>query len=247
MIAPSLRGAGPFLTTDPSAVVGTPKVSPSFTVVAGDQIVVIWGNESQNGVPPNITNSGTAQTWASRGASSATSGYGRISQWSAVASVSQSMTVTIDWTDATTFCSFIAIWVFQVGTFGSIGSSAVARAPVSGTPSGASRQPNVIMPLSSNSYVCAANVDWSAVAQPTRYYDTAMGVATEALYAAVGTNYTIEVWSHADTGPTNAKTVGFTQPMPYQTWTLGAVEVTGTGTDPSPQLTNAVERMRVQS
>jgi hypothetical protein len=234
-VAPSQIASSPFLSAFNAAT--WPRVSPSFTVSAGDMIVVLFGAESEACGAITLTNSGAAQTWTTRQTNNSTAGWGTVYAWTATASTGQTMTVTCTPATASGF-NGVAVYVFSAATHGGVGSTNKGKSAASpGT-----TVPSVALTCSANSAVVSLNTDWGANSHgATRSYNTATaGTATEGTYFSNGSNYSVETWYHADAGAAGAKTIGMT--TPNQTWATVTVEVleSGGAAAPSPRGFNAI-------
>ena len=197
---------------------GLTVTSSSVTVQTGD-VIIIRGMSADGAVTLNTpTNSGTAQTYTLR-QSVVVASYSTAYLWTAIASVGQSMTVTVTATNTA-----VQSYGFRVSVYrGSDGIGATAKTNIaSGAPSLA------LTTTGANSAVECSNSDWAAADGTTRTWRTVNGAPmTEQGYYRDAAQYTNYSGWRADTGAAGAQTLGLSAPA-GQKYSMMGVEILGT-------------------
>lgn len=187
----------------------------TVTAQAGDRIVV-YGAISNSGTNNTLACSGGGLTWTLAQSIAVSSSWGGLYVWTATASTTGSLTVTITKGAGT-------------GVFGgayqqfrdSDGFGASSKANASGASSLA------LTTGSANSAIVFAVNDWNSVDGAARAARTGAGAFTEHVYNRNGTTMTVYGGRHADAGAAGSKTIGYTAPT-GQKYSIIGVEVLGT-------------------
>ena len=193
----------------------TPKTSASFDVIAGD-LIVISGHKDDSGsnlVTP--TNSGTAFTWTLQQTAGVSAAENELYVWTAIASVTQSMTVT------GTISTAGVVWGFNrmtIRNHGGVGTSVDTTSLGTGAPTlniTTTRPGSLVVVFVSDN----AGVDGSS-----RTWRTNAGALSETLYSQQSTFRAIYLGYHADAGPIGTYAVGLTAPT-GQSYNVIALEI----------------------
>lgn len=234
MATPPVQIAGsPFATTWTGT--GTKTAGGGASVGVGDLVVVMEVNEGAQVTQPSVpSNTGSATvTWTARG--STLSGNNTAMRLT-TGLVTGAGTLTVSATDAANNWGFYVL-VFASGNHGGVGLTPADVVSTTGTPS-------LTAAWSAGSLVACLNGDWAAVAiTGLAYLTTGIGTPTQINASNTDGNYSTEAFYYPNaTGGSAA--VGESAPA-GQTWTLGAVEVLGTGASASaaPRTFNAIPFM----
>jgi len=191
------------------------KTTTAFDVQDGDVLVVLGVAEDDPTTFNTPTNSGAAFTWTLLQLSSPV-GYTRVSAWSATATVTQSMTVTLTQNLSLQFGAAVYVFRNSNGIGASFKSNALGGAPSFD-----------LTTTRDNSAILMINGDWNAVDGATRAYRTsAAGAFTEHTYYRDALRYVAYIGYYPDSGTLGAKTIGMTAPV-GQKWASIAVEIMG--------------------
>ena len=195
----------------------TPKLSPTFDVLAGDKIVLQAFSE-------NSTTTVNAPTWDGSGSwalekSIVASGYSTAYLYTCdVTATATGRTISVGASGGQMF-SFTAT---LVRNHGGTGNSVVANV-TNGAPS-------VDLPCSSNSLVICGNADWNAVDGTTRTWRTVNDTPmTETWYERDPLKYSVYIGRTADSGVAGTKTLGLSAPT-GQTYSILGIEILAVST-----------------
>lgn len=232
-MAPPVQSAGsPYQTADWNTI-ATTKTAPAattFTVAAGDLLVVLIMNEGANTIS-TPTNTGTATITMTQQVSQGASGSNcacKVFSGAVTGGGTVQLSVTCGGTGAFGFI----IGAYAAANNGGVGThaNAIVTSPTSGAPVA-----TPVAPWTANSTVWCVNGDWAATAHgATRSYRTNIGATTEYNYIQVDSNYSTEAWIHADTGAApGSGTIGLTTPT-TQVYSVAGIEVLGVGGAAAP-------------
>lgn len=194
---------------------GTSKATGSFSVLAGDLLVVLANTADQVTTLTGISGGGLTYSPAQTisGIASDTSVY----TWTAPVPAPQAFAVTVTANNAT------VPWGFSVQVWRSHGGVGVSTK----TNTTGSAAPTLNLTTSSDaSAICVTNGDWSAADGASRVWRTNAGTLTETIYARNAAQYTCYQGYHANAGAAGTYAVGLTAPS-TQAYSIVAIEVKG--------------------
>lgn len=193
----------------------TPKTSASFDVVAGDLLVVVGHKRDGASFLNTPTNTGTAFTWTLQQSVEIGTTEHKLYIWTAPATVTQSMTVSVTQSAANDG------WGFSKFTFrysGGVGASVKTSSLGSGAPS------IDITTTRPGSAVIVFNSDNAAVDGASRTWRANAGTLTETTYFRVAAQEGLYIGYHADAGVIGTYAVGLTAPT-GQSYHMIALEI----------------------
>jgi hypothetical protein len=200
----------------------TTKTSPSFSVTAGDVLVVLAGTEEANFTLSGAT--GGSLTWAQQENAGTGGSSARSAIWTATVDVDKSMTVSVNCSSA------VPGWGFVVHQYRDSAGVGVHASTVAG--SGAPSQ--ALLTTQANSAISCINADWAAIDGATRTWRTinsitpTSGNGGETDYDRFAGAWTVYVGRWSDVGSIATVTTGISAPV-GQTYTIAVVEIKGSG------------------
>lgn len=242
MAAPPTFVAAIRQTATPWAQQGTvAKTTPSFSVTAGDVLVVLAAMADANDAF-SATPSGGSLTWTLQENVGTATTTARAGIWTATASSTTSITVTMS-TNNTANCWGFVVYQWR-GSDGVGAHTSQANATSGVAPSLA------LTTAAANSAICYINGDWTATDGTSRTWRTinsitptsGNGLETDYFRDAGGVQYTLYAgyWSDADAA--GSKTTGLSAPT--QRPAIAVIEIKGSAGVFSPSYTDWPPRQR---
>jgi hypothetical protein len=213
-----------------STQASTTKTTASFSVSAGDNLVVLAGCEGGTNAFSGIA--GGSLTWAPQETAGTTGSTAKGAIYSATVDADKSMTVSLTINDA------LAYWGFVVHQYrGSDGIG--AHTNQANTVSGVAPSQDLVTG-GDNSAISYLDTDWTATDGTTRTWRTinsitptaGNGLETDYFRDSGGTQYAVYAGYWSDVGATGSKTTGLSTPT--QRPAIVAIEIKGSAGPPLP-------------
>lgn len=201
-----------------------PTGTGTFAVSVGDVLVVEATSENANrtfNTPTNVAAGAATITWTAKDNVGSGGSAPKAQSWTGAVTGAGNVQISLSKSDAFTLDFGVIVWAFDGTTVSGIGQTrgTVLTSPSTGTPSLAPSAP-----WTANSFICAVDSDWQALAITGHAY-TGPGTASDDNAVNVDGNYSTYAWHHADSGASPGSTaIGMTAPT-GQTYALLFVEV----------------------
>lgn len=208
-----------------STAIGAVRTTGSFSVLAGDVLVVVEATE--NSTFTSTTPTGGSLTWTSvKAAAFSDINEADVRSWTATVDVDKSMTFSLTAATGTGARS----WGFVVYQFR--GSDGVGASAITQQISGSTSASQALTTLAANSAILAISADWNAIDGATRTWATinsvtpTSGNGLERIYFRNASAYTVYSAYWSDVGATGSKSAGVSAPTGQRN-SIIAIEIKG--------------------
>jgi hypothetical protein len=229
-VASTPANATPTANWSATGATNTTRSTASFSVTAGDLLIVVAGGE--DGAVTFSTPTGGSLTWTQQANLGTSGANSRAAMWTATASSTTSITVSLPSSSSTVQCFGFRVYQFSGASIGNVASSQ----------SGSTVAPSqALTTTQANSAIIYIGADWTATdGSATRAWrainsitpTSGNGLEKDYFRDAAGTNYAVYTAYWNDVGAIGAKTTGLTAPT--QKATTIALEIKGTAGSTTP-------------